>query len=173
MITVTIRIALLAVAAATSAAAQSTVRAALQPAMERKPAAELALRDAAGKLAKLKEYKGKVVLLDFWATWCTGCKQEIPWFVAFQRQFGAKRFAVVGVSLDEGGWDVLRPFLAKTPVPYRILLGDDAAARRYGIQNMPDTFLIDRKGRVAAAYIAGLVDRADIESNLKTLLSER
>jgi peroxiredoxin len=148
------------------------VRAALQPVLERKPAADFALRDVFGKTAELKEYRDKVVLLDFWATWCTGCKQEIPWFVEFQRKFGTKRFAVVGVSLDEGGWDVLKPFLAKTPVPYRILLGDDATAQRYGIQNMPDTFLIDRQGRVAAAYRAALVDKDDIETNITVLLSE-
>lgn len=169
---VAMRIALLTVATAASAVAQSTVRAALQPALERKPAADFALRDLAGKTAKLKQYRGKVLLLDFWATWCTGCKQEIPWFVEFQEKFGAKRFAVVGVSLDEGGWDVLKPFLAKTHVPYRMLLGDDATAHRYGIQNMPDTFLIDRKGRVAASYIAGLVDKEDVQTNINALLSE-
>jgi peroxiredoxin len=170
---VSIRIAMLTIIAAASAVAQPTVRAALQPALERKQAADFALRDVVGKTAKLKQYRGKVVLLDFWATWCTGCKQEIPWFVEFQRKFGAKRFAVVGVSLDDGGWNVLKPFLAKTHVPYRMLLGDDATAQRYGIQNMPDTFLIDRKGRVAAAYIAGLVDKDDIETNINGLLSER
>jgi cytochrome c biogenesis protein CcmG/thiol:disulfide interchange protein DsbE len=168
-----IRMAILTITAAASAAAQSTVSAALQPAPERKPAAELALRDAIGKTAKLKQYRGKVVLLDFWATWCTGCKQEIPWFVEFQRKFGAKRFAVVGVSLDEGGWDVLKPFLAKAHIPYRMLLGDDATAQRYGISNMPDTFLIDRRGKVAAAYIAGLVDKDNVETNINALLSER
>ena len=173
MNTVSIRIVMLTITAAASAFAQSTVRAALQPAPERKPAADFALRDVIGKTAKLEEYRGKVVLLDFWATWCTGCKQEIPWFVEFQRKFGAKRFAVVGVSLDEGGWSVLKPFLAKTHVPYRMLLGDDATAQRYGIQNMPDTFLIDRHGRVAAAYMAGLVDKDDVELNINALLSER
>src|SRR5712692_8571091 len=170
---VSIRVTMLTILAAASAGAQSMVRAALQPVLERKPAPDFALRDVVGKTAELKEYRGKVVLLDFWATWCTGCKQEIPWFVEFQRKFGTKRFAAVGVSLDEGGWDVLKPFLAKTRVPYRILLGDDATAQRYGIQNMPDTFLIDRKGRVAAAYIAGLVDKDDIETNINALLSER
>ena len=88
---VSIRIAMLTTMAAASAVAQSTVRAALQPALERRPAADFALRDVAGKTAKLKQYRGKVVLLDFWATWCTGCKHEIPWFVEFQRKFGAKR----------------------------------------------------------------------------------
>ena len=170
---VSIRFVLLAVMAATSATAQSNVSAPLRPAPERKLAPAFALRDAAGKMAELTHYRGKVVLLDFWATWCTGCKQEIPWFVEFQRKFGAKRFAVVGVSLDDGGWDVLKPYLAKNRVPYRMLLGDNATAQRYAIESLPDTFLIDQQGRVAAAYIAGLVDKDDVERNIGALLSKR
>ena len=81
--------------------------------------------------------------------------------------------AVVGVSMDEGGWKVLRPFLSETHVPYRMLLGDDSTAQRYGIHSLPDTFLIDRQRRVASAYIAGLVDRDDIEANIEALLSGR
>ena len=113
------------------------------------------------------------VLVDFWATWCTGCKKEIPWFVDFQSRFGAKGFAVVGVSLDEEGWKVLRPFLADGHVPYEVVLGNDETAKSYGIENMPDTFLIDRKGRLAAAYRGGLVDRENIESNIKALVAKR
>lgn len=155
------------------AADQPTVRAVLQPANDRKAAAGFALKDSSGKTIKLKKFRGKVVLLDFWATWCTGCKKEIPWFSEFQRTYGAKGLAVVGVSMDEGGWNVLKPFLAETHVPYRMLLGDDSIAQRYGIQNLPDTFLIDRQGKVAAAYMAGLVDRADIEANIRAVLSRR
>ena len=98
---------------------------------------------------------------------------EIPWFSEFQRTYGAKGFVVVGVSMDEGGWRVLKPFLAETHVPYPILLGDSPTARRFGIQSMPDTYLIDRQGRVAAAYLTGLVDRDDVEVNIKALLTER
>ena len=82
-----------------------------------------------------------------------------------------KGFAVVGISLDDGGWKVLKPFLSGTQIPYRMLLGDDTTAQRYGITNMPDTFLIDRYGRVAAVY-TGLVDKDDVEANVRTMLSE-
>jgi peroxiredoxin len=153
-----------------AAAGQTAVRAVLQPANERKPAAEFALKDSAGKTVELKNYRGKVVLLDFWATWCTGCKKEIPWFAEFEKVYGPKGLAVVGVSMDEGGWKVVKPFLAETHVPYRMLLGDDAMAKRYGVENLPDTFLIDRHGKVAAAYLAGLVDKDDVEANIKALL---
>jgi peroxiredoxin len=151
---------------------QSGVRAPLQPLNDRKPAPDFALQDASGKTVRLQEYHGRVVLLDFWATWCTGCKKEIPWFEEFQETFGARSFAVVGISLDEGGWKVLRPFLNDHKIPYRILLGDDATAQKYGIRNMPDTFLIDQHGRIAAVYRAGLVDKDDVAANIKAVLSK-
>lgn len=163
---------LLALVAIATAADQARVRAILQPATERRPAPEFALKDSSGETVKLSDYRGKVVLLDFWATWCEGCKEEIPWFSEFQKTNGTKSLAVMGVSMDEGGWPVVKPFLAETHVPYRILLGDDATAQRYGIQNLPDTFLIDRQGRVAAVYRAGLVDKGDVDANIRALISE-
>jgi len=152
---------------------QPGLRVALQPEKDRKPAAEFALQDASGKTTKLDDFRGKVVLLDFWATWCTGCKTEIPWFEAFQSAYNAKGFAVVGVSLDEDGWKVLRPFLEEHKIPYTMLLGDDPMSKRYGIENLPDTFLIDRKGRLAALYKEALVDKDNVEANIKALLAER
>jgi peroxiredoxin len=160
-------------AGSAAAADQSTIRAALQSATERKAAPNFALKDASGKTISLKKFRGKVVLLDFWATWCHGCKQEIPWFSEFQRTYGAKGLTVVGVSLDEGGWSALGPFLTENKVPYSMVLGDDSTARQYGIGSLPDTFLIDRQGKVAATYKEGLVDRSDIEANIKALLSKR
>jgi len=151
---------------------QLAVRTPLLPDKERKPAPTFSLEDATGKTAQLGDYHGKVLVLDFWATWCTGCKQEIPWFSQFEKRYSKKGLAVVGVSMDDKGWTVVKPFLAETHVPYRMVLGNDAMAQRYGIENMPDTFLIDRQGRIAAAYRAGLVDRENIEENIKTLLAE-
>ena len=162
---------LLTLAGIATTADQPTVRAILQPANERQAAPQFALKDSSGNTIGLKNYRGKVVLLDFWATWCTGCKKEIPWFSEFQERYRPKGLTVVGVSMDEGGWNVVKPFL--THVPYRMLLGDDPTAQQYGIQNLPDTFLIDRQGRVAAAYMAGLVDKGDVEVNIKALLSQR
>jgi cytochrome c biogenesis protein CcmG/thiol:disulfide interchange protein DsbE len=180
MIAMTVRInlvlasALLLVLAGVAAAAdQPGVRAPLQSAKDRKLAPDFALQDASGETIQLKDYRGKVVLLDFWATWCTGCKKEIPWFVGFQKEYGGNRFAVVGISLDEDGWKVLKPFLADAKIPYRILLGDDGLAQRYGITNMPDTFLIDQHGRVAAIHRAGLVDKDDVEADIRAILSEQ
>jgi peroxiredoxin len=126
------------------------------------------LTDSAGKTAKLDDYKGKVVLLDFWATWCTGCKEEIPWFAEFQRKYGKQGLEVVGVSMDDG-WPVVKEFLAKTDVPYRIVLGDDALMKKYGNENMPDTFLIDRQGKIAGVY-RGMVNKDGVEKDLRGIL---
>jgi peroxiredoxin len=164
---------LLALAGVALAADPANIRAALQPVGERKPAPNFVLQDSSGKTVKLKDYRGKVILLDFWATWCHGCKEEIPWFSEFQKTYGKKGFAVVGVSMDEGGWKVVKPFLAETHVPYRMLLGDDATAKQYGIENLPDTFLIDQHGQVAAVYVAGMVDKDNLEANIKAILSKR
>jgi peroxiredoxin len=159
--------------AAINAAAQPAVRAVLQPRNQRKVAPAFALKDSSGNTVSLKAYQGKVVLLDFWATWCTGCKKEIPWFSEFQTTFGPQAFAVIGVSMDEDGWKTLKPFLAENHVPYTMVLGDEATARQYGIEALPDTFLIDKQGNVAAAYVGGLVDKDNIKANIEALLGKR
>jgi peroxiredoxin len=155
------------------AAAGPTTRAVLQPANDRKPAPNFVLKDSSGHTAKIVDYRGKVVLLDFWATWCAGCKAEIDYFSGLEKKYGSKGLRVVGISIDEGGWKVLKPFLADTKVSYRILLSDDTTAQNYGIKALPDTFLIDRKGRIAAAYTAGLVDQDDVDTNIKAILEGR
>jgi len=151
---------------------QGTVRANRQPAGQRKAASEFALEDGSGRQISLKDYRGKVVLLDFWATWCHGCKLEIPWFADFSRKYRDKGVVVVGVSLDSDGWKVVTPFIKTAEIPYGIVLGNDDVAKAYGIENMPDTFLIDREGRIAAAY-NGVVDRQSVDNNLQALLSEK
>lgn len=162
---------LLTLAGIATAVDQTTVRAAIQPTDQRKPAPEFTLQDGSGKTVNLKDYRGKVVLLDFWATWCHGCQEEIPWFSEFHRRYASEGLTVVGISLDSDGWKVVAPFVKTTKVPYQILLGNDAMSKTYGIENMPDTFLIDRQGRIAAAY-AGLVDKDNVEANLRTMLSQ-
>jgi peroxiredoxin len=136
------------------------------------PAPGFELQDPSGKTIQLKDYRGKVVLVDFWATWCTGCKEEIPWFVQFQETYGKKGYATVGVSMDDG-WSVLKPFLADHPIPYTVVLGNEAIAKLYGIEGMPDTFLIDRHGKIAAAYLARKVNKDEVEAKIKTLLAQR
>jgi len=129
------------------------------------------LTDAAGQTVRLADFRGKVVLLNFWATWCPPCKMEIPWFVEFQRKYEAEGLVVLGVSMDEDGWTSVRPCLEKMPVNYRIMVGNDAIAREFGgIASLPSTFLIDRSGRVVESH-EGIVGRVDMENRLKNLLT--
>ncbi len=162
------------------AADQKTVRAVLQPATERKVAPAFRLLSASGKAVRLSKYRGKVLLLDFWATTCGGCVAEIPHFIEFAGAYKSKGLAVVGVSLDimyedlknaDEGWSRVKPFVQEHKVNYPILMGDDPVTKLYNIEAMPATYLIDKHGRVAATYI-GIVDKNDVESNIKTLLRE-
>jgi cytochrome c biogenesis protein CcmG/thiol:disulfide interchange protein DsbE len=136
---------------------------------DRKPAPAFTLRDADGRSVSLADYRGKVVLLDFWATWCDPCRIEVPWFIDLERKDKDRGFAVLAVSMDDG-WDDVRSFVKSLGVNYRVLLGDDATADRYGgVEALPTTFLIDRTGRIAAIHI-GLTDRRDIEDGVEELL---
>jgi cytochrome c biogenesis protein CcmG/thiol:disulfide interchange protein DsbE len=154
------------------AAQTQNVRAVLEPEQSRKPAPDFELKDIEGKTIKLRDYRGKVLLLNFWATYCGGCKVELPWFQTFDTSLRRRGFAALGVSLDEGGAPVVKPFLDKANLTFRMALAGKTTPDDYGITSMPATFLIDRQGRIAARYV-GLVDRADIEANINSLLANR
>ena len=119
---------------------------------------------------KLSSLKGKVVLLDFWATWCGPCKIEIPWFIEFERTYKDKGFAVIGVAMDDEGWSVVKPFIADMAINYRILQGDEATGELYGgIEALPTTFLIGRDGKIAASHV-GLTGKDEFEDGIKKLM---
>jgi cytochrome c biogenesis protein CcmG/thiol:disulfide interchange protein DsbE len=135
-------------------------------------AADFNLRDATGVDVRLSDYKGKVVLLNFWATWCSPCKAEIPWFENFQRTYANQGFAVIGISMDEDGWKAVRPYMEATRINYRIAIGDNALAQKYGgVESLPETLLIDRDGRIASRHI-GIVSKSDYESEIVQLLKK-
>jgi len=141
-----------------------------QPAA-RQAAPDFTLPTAQGKSVRLSALKGQVVLLDFWATWCAGCKVEIPWFMEFQRTYQSKGLSAVGVAMDEDGWRTITPYLKEHPINYAIVTGDPAIAEHYGVTALPITVLIDRAGRVAATH-RGLVDKTTFEKDLRRLLEE-
>src|SRR5436190_884243 len=146
-------LALTGAAAGCSSPEASVKAAAVKPATQRKQAPEFALKDSNGTTVHLSDYKGKVVLLNFWATWCGPCKVEIPWFIEFEQQFKDRGFAVLGVSMDEGGWDPVKEYIAKQKINYRILLGNDQVGEAYGgVDSLPTTLVIDRDGRIAAKH---------------------
>ena len=143
-----------AIVASSCTDASSVVHAAVKPEKDRKAAPDFTLKDANGASVKLSDYKGKVVLLDFWATWCGPCKIEIPWFIEFEQTYKDKGFAVVGVSMDEDGWSVVKPYIQERKVNYRVLLGTEMLSQLYGgLDALPSTFLIDRTGRIASVHI--------------------
>jgi peroxiredoxin len=137
---------------------------------ERKTAPDFTLKDADGKIVRLSDYRGKVVLLDFWATWCGPCKIEIPWFKEFQRKYKDQGFEVIGVSMDEDGWQAVKPFASDMAINYRLVIGDDSTAQAYGgVDALPTTFVIDRKGKIAAVHV-GVASKGDIQNGIEELL---
>ena len=138
---------------------------------DRRPAPNFTLKDASGQNISLNDYKGKIVLLNFWATWCGPCELEIPWFEQFEQQYKSKGFEVLGVSMDEDGWNVVKPFIAKHNVNYRVLLGNDSVGALYGgVDSLPTTFIIDREGRFAFPPHVGLAGKNEYLSEIQTLL---
>ena len=136
----------------------------------RHTAPEFVLKDASGKLVHLSDYKGKVVLLDFWATWCGPCNVEIPWFEQFQKKYGERGFEVLGVSMDEDGWKAITPFARAQKINYQIVLGNEKTGDLYGgIQALPTAFIIDREGRIAAVEI-GLGEKREFQNAIEKLL---
>ena len=133
-------------------------------------APDFELKDSRDELVHLSDYRGKVVVLNFWATWCGPCKIEIPWFNDLEQKNKDKGFSVIGVSIDDEGLKVVKPFLADFNVNYRVVIGGQQASWMYGVGRMlPTIFLIGRDGQIAAAY-RGVVNRKDLEQHLEELL---
>ena len=159
----------IAIAAACAALLSASAPDALAPEAQRKAAPDFTLTDAMGQPLTLSAYKGKVVLLDFWATWCGGCKLEIPWYVEFDQKYRSKGLAVIGVSMDEEGMRIVKPFLPLKKIEYPVVIGNEALAKQYNLTSMPLTLLIDRNGKIAVAH-TGVVDKDGFENHIRSLL---
>jgi cytochrome c biogenesis protein CcmG/thiol:disulfide interchange protein DsbE len=133
-------------------------------------APEFVRRDLTGHNLDLARLHGKVVLLNFWATWCAPCQVEMPIFARWQEQYGPQQLAVIGISMDDDSEPVRRMIHAQS-IDYPVALGDATLGERYGgVLGLPLTFLIDRNGKVRAKF-QGETDPGKIEASLRSLLA--
>lgn len=139
------------------------------------------LRDTNGRKVSLSDYKGKAVIVDFWATWCAPCKVEIPWLEKFHDQYASQGLEILGVSEDDLDLDNkaklaqekqdIATKAAQMKINYPVLIDDVSVSKPYGgVDGLPTTFFIDRNGKVVASTL-GLVSRDEIEANIKKALS--
>jgi cytochrome c biogenesis protein CcmG/thiol:disulfide interchange protein DsbE len=132
-------------------------------------APDFSLTDLSGQTLQLSHYRGKVVLLNFWATWCSPCRSEIPRFVDLQNKYDRYGFEIIGISLDDDP-KLVRAFYQQFRMNYPVAIGDAKLAEQYGgILGLPVSFLIDRDARIDAKYV-GEADISRIEREVKSLL---
>ena len=151
--------------------------------LDGKAAPAFELKDLNGNKVSLESYRGKAVLINFWATWCGPCKIETPWIVELRQKYAAQGFEVLGVDTegddlkpdDKDGWAkataAAGKFVAQEKMPYPVLLDGDSISRDYGgLDDLPASFFVDRKGLVVAAQV-GLTSESDIESKIEKALA--
>jgi thiol-disulfide isomerase/thioredoxin len=130
------------------------------------PAPDFTLESLDGKSMRLSDFRGKAVLLNFWATWCGPCKIEMPWFVELQKEYGPDGFQIVGVAMDDSSKDDIAKFAQEMGVNYPVLLGKEAVGDAYGgVPALPESFFISRDGKIVDKII-GLRGRAEIEDSI-------
>lgn len=134
------------------------------------------LQNAEGQVVNAAEFKGKVLILDFWATWCPPCREEIPHFIELQNQYGEQGLQVVGISVDQQGWAVVKPFIQENGINYPILMYTEDVYKDYQEliepamrDGIPFTFIIDRQGNVREKFV-GYRDKSVFETAIKPLL---
>lgn len=167
-------------------AAQSSSQSAEQaespfgPSLNGKPAPAFTLEDTHGRKVSLADYKGKALLINFWATWCGPCKIETPWLIDLRNRYAAQGFEVLGVSMDDLDRNnphalavekqEIAQFAAQMHVPYPVLIGGDSISDAYGgLVALPTSFYVNRKGIVVATQM-GIVSQDEIEANIKKAL---
>ena len=134
-------------------------------------APDFTLQSLDGKTVRLSDFRGKPVVLNFWATWCGPCKIEMPWFVDLQKQYGPAGLQFLGVAMDDASTKDIAEFAESMKVNYPILIGKESVGDAYGgVQFLPETFYIDRNGKVVDKAF-GLKGRGEIEDAIKKILA--
>ena len=133
-------------------------------------APDFSLQSLDGKTVRLSDFRGKAVVLNFWATWCSPCKIEMPWFVDLQKQYGPAGGQFLGVGMDDASTKEIADFAASMKVNYPILIGKESVGDAYGgVQFLPETFYLDRDGKIVDKAF-GLKGRGEIEDDIKRIL---
>jgi len=134
------------------------------------PAPAFSLLDLDGKRVELAQFKGQVLVIDFWATWCPPCREAIPELIAMKKKYGPRGFDIVGISMDENPARVVPPFIEQYGINYPVVMADAQVPSDFGgIYGLPTTFIVDRNGNIAQRYI-GYVDLKVIEKEIEGLL---
>jgi peroxiredoxin len=133
------------------------------------PAADFTLQDINGKKVTLSDYRGKVVLLEFWATWCPPCRASIPGLEKIHKAYKNKGLVVLAVSLDEGAWDSVKSFMTDYGITYTVLKGTDEVASQYHVRTIPMLLILDKEGRISKRYLGFGMDE-DLETDIKAVI---
>jgi thiol-disulfide isomerase/thioredoxin len=137
------------------------------------PAPAWQLKDLNGAVVSSDRFKGKVVVVDFWATWCPPCRAEIPGYIELARKHGKDGLVIVGISLDQAGPEVVKAFATKMGINYEMVMGDDAVVAAFGgVEGIPTTFLIDRTGQIRDRKV-GAEETSVYEKKLLAVLAEK
>ncbi len=132
-------------------------------------AADFTLQDLSGKSVKLSDYKGKVILIDFWATWCPPCVASIPGIEKIHKGYKDKGLVVLAVSLDDGGWDSVKSFVAEKGISYPVLKGTEEVSSQYQVRTIPMLLIVGKDGRITKRYL-GYGNEEDLEQDIKAVL---
>jgi len=139
--------------------------------MALEPAPDFELKSLEGRAVKLSDFRGKIVVLNFWATWCAPCRVETPWLVDFYRQYKEQGLEVVGVSMDDGNQEHVADFAKEMGINYTILMGNHAVGDAYGgLRFLPQTFFIGRDGKIIK-HSFGIKSKSDFKDAIKQSLS--
>lgn len=134
------------------------------------PLPPFSLADADGRVWSDRDLDGKAVLLNFWTTWCAPCRKEMPIFDEMQEIYGPKGFTVLAVSLDQEGWDVVRPYMAERKFSYPVFVGDESVERGFGrITSFPTTYFVRRDGTIDTKHVGGL-SRSHVVRRIESVL---
>jgi len=152
--------------------------------LQGKMAPAFALKNLAGQKVSLESYRGKALLINFWATWCAPCKIETPWIVELRDKYAAQGFEVLGIDTegddlkadDKAAWAKTKTevskFIQEEKIPYPVLLDGDSLAVPYGgLDELPTSIFVDRKGNVVASQI-GLSSESDLEAKIRKALQD-